>query len=108
MLFGIVVLVVISPYLKKKYGKAADAGDRAAASDKKSQARILMKSLLWTAMIGAIPTLLFIGHLKELTAKGDGLFKFGVSIVLLPVLFLFLYFVFAISIAIISRKYKNS
>ena len=58
-------------------------------------------------MIGAIPTLLFIGQLKELTAKGDGLFKFGVSIVLLPLLFLFLYFVFAISIAMISRKYKK-
>ena len=107
VLFGTVGLVVISPYLVKKYGKATGTEDETAISNKKGQATILIKSLLWTAMIGAIPTLLFIGQLRELTAKGDGLFKFGVSIVLLPLLFLFLYFVFAISIAMISRKYKN-
>ena len=107
VLFASLVLVVISPYLVKKYGKAASSEDQAATSDNEGQATILVKSLLWTAVIGALPTLLFIGQLQQLTAKGDGLFKFGVSVLLLPLLFLFLYFVFAISIAIVSRKYKN-
>lgn len=108
VLWGTVILVVISFYLKKKYGKAASSEVPATATDKKNQSKIIIKSLLWTAIIGAIPTLLFVGHLKELTAKGDGLFKFGVSIMLLPLLFLFLYFVFAISIAIISARNKKN
>ena len=107
VLFGSVVLVVISPYLVKKYRKAAGSKDHAVTSDKQGQATIIVKSLLWTAVIGALPTLLFIGQLQALTAKGDGLFKFGVSIMLLPLLLLFLYFVFAISLAIISRKYNS-
>ena len=104
VLLGTVILVVINPYLKKKYGEVASSENQATVTKKKGQTTIIIRSLLWTAIIGAIPTLLFVGHLQELTAKGDWLFKFGVSIMLLPLLFLFLYFVFAISIAIISAR----
>ena len=107
VLFSTVILVLINPYLKKKYGEVASSENQATAAEKKSQTKIIIRSLLWTAFIGAIPTLLFIGHLQELTAKGDGLFRFGVSIMLLPLLFLFLYFVFAISIAIISARARK-
>ena len=108
VLWGTVILVVTNFYLKKKYGKAASSEVPATAAEKKGQTKVIIRSLLWTAIIGAIPTLLFIGHLNELTSKGDGLFKFGVSIMLLPLLFLFLYFVFAISIAIISARDKKN